>query len=116
MVKQYIGEHLQSASLTNHVSRAVDDLPILVLLSGILENKYTVEVLPTNFTIILSHELSPLLKKNIIIPIYGSMIYVARYVMLLMRANPLRGKWDGAAGHGNRDFFGPCEMAHCKKV
>jgi hypothetical protein len=44
MVKHYIGEHLQSVFLINHVSRAVDDLPILVLLSESLENKYTVEV------------------------------------------------------------------------
>jgi hypothetical protein len=79
MVKQYIGEHLQSVFLINHVSRAVDDLPILVLLSEILENKYTVEVLTINFTIILIYELSSLLKKNITISIYGPMIYAARY-------------------------------------
>jgi hypothetical protein len=74
MGKQYMGKHLQSVSLINYVSLAVDDLPILVLLSEILENKYTAEVLAINFTIILSYELSPLVKKNITISIYGPMI------------------------------------------
>ncbi len=69
-----MGKHLQSVSLINYVSLAVDDLPILVLLSEILENKYTAEVLAINFTIILSYELSPLVKKNITISIYGPMI------------------------------------------
>jgi hypothetical protein len=36
--------------------------------------------------------------------------------MLLMGANPLRGgKWEGL-GPGNRDFFGPCEMASSRKA
>jgi hypothetical protein len=39
------------------------------------------------------------------------MIDKALYVMLLLRANPLRGKWEGL-GPGNRDFFGPCEMGY----
>jgi hypothetical protein len=39
------------------------------------------------------------------------MIYMALNVMLLMRANPLRGQVGGGLVPGNRDFFGPCEMA-----
>jgi hypothetical protein len=39
------------------------------------------------------------------------MIYTASYVMVLMRADPLRGQVGGGLGPGNRDFFGPCEMA-----
>jgi hypothetical protein len=36
---------------------------------------------------------------------------MAPYVMLLMRANQLLGQVGGGLGPGNRDFFGPCEMA-----
>jgi hypothetical protein len=40
------------------------------------------------------------------------MIYKALYIMLLMRANPLRGQVGGGLGSGERDFFfGPCEIA-----
>jgi hypothetical protein len=41
--------------------------------------------------------------------IYEPMIYTAPYVMLLMQANPIQ--VGGGLGPGNRDFFGPCEMA-----
>ncbi len=35
------------------------------------------------------------------------MIYTAPYVMLLMRANPLRGQVGGGWAGGKRDFLGP---------
>ncbi len=38
-----------------------------------------------------------------------SVVYMARYVMVLMRADPLQGGLKGV-GPGNRDFLGP-EMA-----
>jgi hypothetical protein len=46
-----------------------------------------------------------------ILAIYGPMIYTALYVMLLMRANPLRGQVGGCWAGGNRVFFGSSEMA-----
>jgi hypothetical protein len=39
-------------------------------------------------------------------------MYTGPYLMLLMRANPLRTRASGRGlGPENRDFFGPCEMA-----
>ncbi len=35
------------------------------------------------------------------------MIYASPYVMLLMRANPLRGQVERGLGPGNQDLFGP---------
>jgi hypothetical protein len=39
------------------------------------------------------------------------MISTAPYLMLLMRANPLRGQAGNGLGPGNQDFFGPREIA-----
>jgi hypothetical protein len=47
---------------------------------------------------------------------YGPMIYTAPYVMLLMRANPLRGQIGVGWAGGNRDFFGPSEMASSRQA
>jgi hypothetical protein len=55
----------------------------------------------------LSHR--PVLTTDML-AIYGHKIYMAPYVMFMMRANPLRGQVEGGLGPGNRDFFGPCEM------
>ncbi len=41
----------------------------------------------------------------------GPMIYATPYVMLLMRANPLRGHVRGGWTLEISTFFGPCEMA-----
>ncbi len=46
-----------------------------------------------------------------VLAIYGHMIYMAMYVMFLMRANPLRGQEGGGLVPGNRDIFSLCEMA-----
>ncbi len=43
------------------------------------------------------------------------MIYTAPYVMLLMRATPLRGQVIGGLP-GDEDFFGPCEIALSRQV
>ena len=43
---------------------------------------------------------------SLIIAIYGPMIYMAPYVMFLMRANPLQGPLEGL-GHESQVFFGP---------
>ncbi len=48
---------------------------------------------------------------GVVIAIYWPMIDTAPYVMLLMQTNPLLGASGRGLGPGNRDFFGPCEMA-----
>ena len=42
-----------------------------------------------------------------LLAIYGPMIYTGPYLMLLMRANPLRGQVERGLGPGNQDLFGP---------
>ncbi len=44
-----------------------------------------------------------------VIALNGPVIYMALYVMFLVRANAIRGKGKGL-GPGNPDFFGPSEM------
>jgi hypothetical protein len=46
-----------------------------------------------------------------IITIYASMIYTAQCVILLIRAASITKSSGRALGPGNREFFGPCEMA-----
>ncbi len=43
--------------------------------------------------------------------IYAPKIYTGPCVMFLMRAYTLRGEVGGGGGTGNREFFGPLEMA-----
>jgi hypothetical protein len=50
------------------------------------------------------------------VAIYAPMTYTSLCVMLLMRAASITRASGRGLGPGNRDFFGPCEMASSRKV
>jgi hypothetical protein len=53
---------------------------------------------------------------GLISAIYGPVIYTAPHVMLLMRATAITRASGNGLGPGNRNFFGPCEMASSRQA